>query len=80
MRLRDEAHRFAVEYHRTRRKKAMTRSSLDALAGVGPVRRKRLLTQFGSVGALKRASVDEIAAVKGMTPALAATIKTQLNA
>jgi len=80
MRVRDEAHRFAVEYHRTRRKKAMTQSSLDALAGVGPVRRKRLLTQFGSVGALKRASVDEIAAVKGMTPALAATVKSQLNA
>jgi len=79
MRLRDEAHRFAVEYHRTRRKKAMTQSSLDALAGVGPVRRKRLLTTFGSVGAIKRASVDEIAAVKGMTPALASTIKSALN-
>ena len=80
MRIRDEAHRFAVEYHRVRRGKAMTQSSLDALAGVGPVRRKRLLTTFGSVGAIKRASVDEIAAVKGMTPALASTIKSQLNA
>ena len=80
MRIRDEAHRFAVTYHRTRRGKAMTQSSLDALAGVGPVRRKRLLTAFGSVGAIKRASVDEIAAVKGMTPALASTIKSQLNA
>jgi excinuclease ABC subunit C len=80
MRIRDEAHRFAVEYHRVRRGKAMTKSSLDALAGVGPVRRKRLLTTFGSVGAIKRASVDEIAAVKGMTPALASTIKSQLNA
>jgi excinuclease ABC subunit C len=80
MRIRDEAHRFAVTYHRTRRGKAMTQSSLDALAGVGPVRRKRLLTAFGSVGAIKRASVDEIAAVKGMTPALASTIKSALNA
>ncbi|GAC1545807.1 MAG: excinuclease ABC subunit UvrC [Vulcanimicrobiaceae bacterium] len=78
MRIRDEAHRFAVEYHRTRRGKAMTQSALDALAGVGPVRRKRLLTTFGSVSAIKRASVDEIAAVKGMTPALAATIKAGL--
>jgi excinuclease ABC subunit C len=57
----------------------MTRSALDALAGVGPVRRKRLLTAFGSVGALKKASVDEIAAVKGMTPALASSIKTALG-
>jgi excinuclease ABC subunit C len=79
MRVRDEAHRFAVEYHRLRRGKAMTQSALDALAGVGPVRRKRLLVTFGSVNAIKRASVDEIAAVKGMTPALAATIKTQLT-
>jgi excinuclease ABC subunit C len=79
MRIRDEAHRFAVEFHRKRRGKAMTRSALDALAGVGPVRRKRLLTAFGSVGALKKASVDEIAAVKGMTPALASSIKTALG-
>ena len=79
MRIRDEAHRFAITYHRQRRAKAMTQSALDALAGVGPVRKKRLLTAFGSVGALKRASVDEIAAVKGMTPALASQIKTSLG-
>jgi excinuclease ABC subunit C len=79
MRIRDEAHRFAVTYHRQRRAKAMTQSSLDALAGVGPVRRKRLLAAFGSVAAIKRASVDEIAAVKGMSAALAAQIKTALE-
>jgi excinuclease ABC subunit C len=79
MRIRDEAHRFAVTYHRQRRAKAMTRSALDALAGVGPVRKKRLLTAFGSVAALKRASIDEIAAVKGMTPALAAQVKSALE-
>ncbi len=79
MRIRDEAHRFAVTYHRQRRGKAMTQSSLDALAGVGPVRRKRLLAAFGSVAAIKRASVDEIAAVKGMSAALAAQIKTALE-
>lgn len=78
-RIRDEAHRFAVTYHRQRRDKAMTRSALDALAGVGPVRRKRLLTVFGSVAAIKRAAVDEIAAVKGMTAALAAEVKQALN-
>jgi excinuclease ABC subunit C len=80
MRIRDEAHRFAVDYHRKRRGKAMKQSALDALAGVGPVRRKRLLLAFGSVGGIKRASVDELAAVKGMTPALASTVKAALNA
>jgi excinuclease ABC subunit C len=75
MRLRDEAHRFAVTFHRSRRDKAMTRSALDALSGVGPVRKKRLLEAFGSVAAIRRAGLDEIAAVKGMTPALAATVK-----
>ncbi|HTV91157.1 MAG TPA: excinuclease ABC subunit UvrC [Verrucomicrobiae bacterium] len=79
MRIRDEAHRFAVTYHRQRRGKAMKRSSLDALSGVGPVRRKRLLAEFGSVAAIRRASVDEIAAVKGMTAALAAQIKSALE-
>jgi len=79
MRIRDEAHRFAITYHRNRRDKAMTKSALDTLAGVGPVRRKRLLTVFGSVNAIKRASVDEIAAVKGMSPALASHVKAALS-
>jgi excinuclease ABC subunit C len=79
MRVRDEAHRFAVEFHRKRRGKAMTRSALDTLPGVGPVRKKRLLTAFGSLAALKRASIDEIAAVKGMTPALASQVKSALG-
>ena len=80
MRIRDEAHRFAIEHHRTRRGKAMTRSALDALPGIGPVRKKRLSAAFGSVAAIKRASVDEIAAVKGMTVALASHVKAGLNA
>jgi excinuclease ABC subunit C len=80
MRIRDEAHRFAVTYHRNRRDKAMTKSALDALEGVGPVRKKRLLVAFGSVAAIKRASIDEIAAVKGMSPTLASNVKTALNA
>jgi excinuclease ABC subunit C len=79
MRVRDEAHRFAITYHRNRRDKAMTKSVLDTLNGVGPVRRKRLLTVFGSVNAIKRASVDEIAAVKGMSPALASHVKAALS-
>jgi len=78
-RIRDEAHRFAVTYHRQRRARSMTRSALDALAGVGPVRRKRLLTAFGSPAGIRRAALDEIAAVKGMTPTLAAKVKQELE-
>lgn len=79
MRIRDEAHRFAIEHHRNRRGKAMTRSALDGLTGVGTVRKKRLLATFGSIAAIKRASLDEIAAVKGMTHASASQVKAQLH-
>jgi excinuclease ABC subunit C len=79
MRIRDEAHRFAITHHRGKRGKAMTKSVLDTLDGVGPVRKKRLLTAFGSVRAIKNASVDEIAAVKGMTPGLASQVKAALG-
>ncbi|HEY6487164.1 MAG TPA: excinuclease ABC subunit UvrC [Candidatus Cybelea sp.] len=78
-RIRDEAHRFAVTYHRLRRAKSMTRSALDALDGVGPVRKKRLLTAFGSPAGIRRAALDEIAAVKGMSPTLAAKVKQALE-
>jgi excinuclease ABC subunit C len=78
-RIRDEAHRFAVTYHRQRRAKSMTQSALDSLEGVGPVRKKRLLTAFGSAAGIKRADVDAIAAVKGMTAALAAKVKQALD-
>ena len=53
MRVRDEAHRFAITHHRSKRGKAMTKSVLDTLDGVGPVRKKRLLTAFGSVRAIR---------------------------
>jgi len=79
MRIRDEAHRFAITHHRSKRGKAMTKSALDTLEGVGPVRKRRLLTAFGSVRAIRNASVDEIAAVKGMTPTLASQVKVALG-
>ena len=79
MRIRDEAHRFAVTYHRQRRAKAMTASALDTLKGVGPMRKKRLLRRFGSIAAIKRAHLDEIAAVKGMTSSLASRVKSALG-
>lgn len=70
-RIRDEAHRFAITYHRQVRSKAGVGSALDEVPGIGPRRRKALLQRFGSVRALKDAPLDEIAAVPGMTRALA---------
>lgn len=65
-RVRDEAHRFAIEYHRNLRGKAMTASALDDIPGVGPKRRKTLLKAFGSVKKLRQATVEEIAATPGI--------------
>ncbi len=65
-RIRDEAHRFAIEYHRNLRAKAMTVSALDEIPGVGPKRRKALLKVFGSVKRLREASAEEIAAIPGI--------------
>ena len=65
-RVRDEAHRFAITYHRDLRGKAMTASILDEVPGVGPTRKKALIKAFGSVKRLRAASLDEIAAVKGI--------------
>jgi excinuclease ABC subunit C len=64
-RVRDEAHRFAITYHRQKRSRTMTRSALDDVPGLGETRRKALLRAFGSVKRLRAASVDEIAAVPG---------------
>jgi excinuclease ABC subunit C len=77
-RIRDEAHRFAVAYHRKVRSRGAFESELDQIRGVGPRRKKALLRQFGSVKAIREASVDELAAVVGMTRRLAETIKSQL--
>jgi excinuclease ABC subunit C len=70
-RIRDEAHRFAITYHRDVRKKSGLRSVLDDVPGVGPKRKKALLRKFGSVRAVKEASVEEIAATPGFTRAVA---------
>ncbi len=78
-RLRDEAHRFAVTFHRQRRSKAMTASRLDGIPGLGEKRRKALLKRFGSVKRMSAATVDELADVPGIGPALAAVIAAQLG-
>lgn len=79
-RVRDEAHRFAITFHRQRRSKAMTASRLDGIPGLGEARRKALLRTFGSVKRIRAASVDELTTVPGIGPALAATIAAQLGA
>ena len=79
-RIRDEAHRFAVTYHRQLRAKAQTRSALDEMPGIGPARKRALLRVFGSTRQLRRASVDEIAAVPGISRTLAQRIHETLNA
>ena len=73
-RVRDEAHRFAIEYHRELRGKAMTASVLDEVPGVGPKRKKALLAHFGSLKRLRAASVEEIAAVDGIPAEVAAAV------
>ncbi|MEX1343581.1 MAG: excinuclease ABC subunit UvrC, partial [Candidatus Limnocylindrales bacterium] len=78
-RLRDEAHRFAITYHRQLRGKAATRSALDDLAGVGPARKRALLRVFGSSRALKGATTEEIAAVPGIGAGLAERIREHLD-
>jgi excinuclease ABC subunit C len=73
-RIRDEAHRFAITYHRKLRGEAALTSALDAIPGLGPARRKALLASFGSVTAIGGATVEELAAVKGITRPLAEEI------
>jgi excinuclease ABC subunit C len=78
-RVRDEAHRFAITYHRAKRGKAVTVSALDSVPGLGPARRAALLKKFGSVKALSAASPEEIAAVPGIGPKLAETVTGALR-
>jgi len=78
-RVRDEAHRFAIMFHRQRRSKAMIASVLDDIPGLGEIRRKALLRHFGSVKRLKEASVEQIREVPGIGTALGATIHVTLH-
>jgi len=77
-RLRDEAHRFAITYHRDVRGKRALRSELDDIAGIGPGRKKVLLKRFGSVRRIREASVEEVAATPGISRDLAERLKAHL--
>lgn len=78
-RIRDEAHRFAIEYHRNLRGKAMTASILDGVPGVGPKRKRALLAHFGGIRKLRDARVEEIAAVPGVTHEVAQDVYEALH-
>ena len=78
-RIRDEAHRFAITAHRARRSKSGIASQLDEIPGIGPKRRRALLKTFGSMDGLRGASIQQLAAVPGITPALAENIKGHLE-
>ena len=77
-RVRDEAHRFAVTFHRQRRSKATFHSRLDDVPGIGPKKKQALIRRFGTLKAVKEASEQDLVAVAGITPALAAQIKASL--
>jgi excinuclease ABC subunit C len=77
--IRDEAHRFAINYHRQQRSKRMRASQLDGIPGLGPARRSDLVKHFGSVKKLKEATVEQIADVKGFGPKLAQTVHDHLH-
>lgn len=63
-RIQDEAHRFAIEYHRSLRSKAQVKSVLDEIPGVGPARRKALMRHFGSINEIREASVEKLCEVQ----------------
>ena len=77
-RLRDEAHRFAITYHRNLRSKSSLKSSIDMVTGIGPKRKRMLLRRFGTIQAIKEADIDDIAAVPGLTRSLAMRLKETL--
>jgi excinuclease ABC subunit C len=78
-RVRDEAHRFAITYQRSRRTRTVRGSTLEDVPGIGPGRRQALLRRFGSVTAIRSASDDELLAVKGVSPTLVAALRDHLG-
>jgi excinuclease ABC subunit C len=78
-RIRDEAHRFAITSHRKLRTKEGLASRLETVPGIGPARRKQLLSHFGSIQDIQEASIEELTAVSGITPKLAQSIKAHLE-
>ena len=77
-RARDEAHRFAITFHRARRSKKSVQSALDLVPGIGPKRKRMLLRRFGSIKGIQEASPEQLGAVPGMTLSLALKLRNYL--
>ena len=77
-RIRDEAHRFAITYHRRLRRTHSVKSVLDTIPGIGPKRKKALLRKFGNVKTVREATVEDIAATVGFTEKLARLLKQSI--
>jgi excinuclease ABC subunit C len=77
--VRDEAHRFAITFHRERRGKAMTRSVLDGIPGLGATRKTRLLKEIGSVKKLRQASLDDLRALSWLPDPVAEAVHERLH-
>ncbi len=78
-RIRDEAHRFAITYHRQLRGKRMTTSVLDGVSGLGPTRKKRLVKELGGVGAVKQAGLDELKGLPWLPDAVAEAVYAKIH-
>ena len=78
-RLRDEAHRFAITYHRNTRRKSAFKSQLDDIPGVGPTRKKALMRHFGSIKAMRAATIDELTQVDGINQSVAIALKSAIG-
>mgnify|MGYP003318191117 CR=1 FL=1 len=78
-RIRDEAHRFAITYHRNVRKKQYTESSLDSIKGVGIITKQLLMEKFKSIDSMKNSSIEELASIKNVNHKLATKILNKLN-
>jgi len=78
-RVRDEAHRFAITYQRSRRTRSVRGSALEEVPGIGPGRRRELLRRFGSVRGVRAASDEELLAVPGVSPTLLSALRTHLG-
>jgi excinuclease ABC subunit C len=78
-RIRDEAHRFAITYHRQLRGKRMTRSVLDDIKGLGPTRKKRLTRELGGVAGVKRATLDELRALSWLPDDVALAVYVKIH-
>jgi excinuclease ABC subunit C len=79
-RIRDEAHRFAISFHRSKRGKSMVATTLEGVEGLGPVRRERLLTQFGSLDVLRSATLEELDALAWLPNDVATRLYDHLQA